>query len=487
MKLSQVIKCLKDSGEMDVFTNDPEIRGVEMDSRKVGKGSLFVAIKGFQTDGHHFIGQAVENGAAAVVGEEALELNVPYIKVTDSRTSLGKLASCFYDRPSRKHKIIGITGTNGKTTTAYILKHILETAGRTCSLLGTVSNIINNREYKTSNTTPDALQIQKMLSKSLDEFVVMEISSHALEQSRTEGLELDYGLFTNLAHDHLDYHENMDQYFHDKKKIFTLLKDGGKGVINLYNSWGEKMAEDLQKEKIPLIMLGDEKCCSIKDVAINGRTVFILEMKGQSFEIEFPLPGHHNVYNAAMAFLTGVDLGIDPADIIKALAAFPGIPGRFETIIHPSGAKFVVDYAHTVDAFEYCLEAARQQGAERIFQIYGFRGGRDQSKRMDMIKASAKYCHKFYLTADDLNDESEDEMISQLHRLNKEFGRGKGEVIPDRTLAIQKAWREAGENDWIFITGKGPEAYQKPFALPAESDLETLKLLLESGRKQAVL
>lgn len=247
------------------------------------------------------------------------------------------------------------------------------------------------------------------------------------------------------------------------------------------------MAEDLQKENLPLIMLGDEKCCSIKDVAINGRTVFILEMKGQSFEIEFPLPGHHNVYNAAMAFMTAVDLGIDPADIIKALAAFPGIPGRFETILHPAGAKFVVDYAHTVDAFEYCLEAAREQGAERIFQIYGFRGGRDQSKRMDMIKASAKYCHKFYLTADDLNEESEGEMISQLHWLNKEFGCGKGEVIPDRTLAIQKAWREARENDWIFITGKGPEAYQKPFALPAESDLETLKLLLESGRKQAVL
>ncbi|MCU1804843.1 UDP-N-acetylmuramoyl-L-alanyl-D-glutamate--2,6-diaminopimelate ligase [Cytobacillus firmus] len=486
MKLSQVINCLKDSGEMGVLTDDPDITGIEMDSRKVGKGSLFVAIKGFQADGHDFIGQAVENGAAAVVGEDAIELNVPYIKVTDSRTGLGKLANCFYDHPSRKHKIIGITGTNGKTTTAYILKHILETAGRTCSLLGTVSNIINNKEYKTCNTTPDALQIQKMLSKSHDEFVVMEISSHALEQSRTEGLELDYGLFTNLAHDHLDYHDSMDQYFYDKKKIFTLLKEDGKGVVNLYNSWGEKMAEHLQNEKIPLIMLGDEKCCSIKDTAINGKTVFILEVRGKSFEIEFPLPGHHNVYNAAMAFLTGIDLGIDPEDMTKALASFPGIPGRFEMIIHPSGAKFVVDYAHTVDAFEYCLDTAKQQGAERIFQIYGFRGGRDQSKRVDMIKVSAKYCHKFYLTADDLNDECENEMLSQLISLNKEYGDGKGEVIPDRTLAIRKAWAEAKENDWIFITGKGPEAYQQSFALPADNDLETLKLL-KTGRKQAVL
>lgn len=487
MKLSQVINCLKDSGEMGEPSNDPNITGIEMDSRKVGKGSLFVAIKGFQADGHDFIGQAVENGAAAVLGEEAIELTVPYIQVTDSRICLGKLASCFYDRPSRKHKIIGITGTNGKTTTAYILKHILETAGRTCSLLGTVSNIINNKEYRTSNTTPDALQIQKMLSESHDEFVVMEISSHALEQSRTEGLELDYALFTNLAHDHLDYHENMDQYFYDKKKIFTLLKEGCKGVVNLYNTWGEKMAEHLQNEKIPMIMLGEQKCCSIKVTAINGKTVFTLEVRGESYEIEFPLPGHHNVYNAAMAFLTGFDLGVDPKDMIKALALFPGIPGRFEMIIHPSGAKFVVDYAHTVDAFEYCLDTARQQGARRIFQIYGFRGGRDQSKRVDMIKASAKYCHKFYLTADDLNDECESEMLSQLNSLNKEYGDGKGEVIADRTLAIRKAWAEAKGNDWIFITGKGPEAYQKAFVLPAKNDLETLKLLLETGSKQAVL
>ncbi|WP_394136778.1 UDP-N-acetylmuramoyl-L-alanyl-D-glutamate--2,6-diaminopimelate ligase [Cytobacillus oceanisediminis] len=487
MRLSQVMKCLKDSGEMDLFTNDPEITGIEMDSRHVGKGSLFVAIKGFQADGHSFIEQAVKNGAAAVVGEEDLQMDIPYIRVADSRTSLGKLASCFYSHPSKEHKIVGITGTNGKTTTSYILKHILETAGRTCSLLGTVSYVINNKVYKPTNTTPDALQIQKMLSESMDEFVVMEISSHALEQSRTEGLQIDYGLFTNLAHDHLDYHKNMDSYFNDKKKIYSLLKKEGKAVVNLYNSWGEKMAEDLQKENLPLMMLGDENCCSIEDVQLNGKTVFILKMNDKRYKIKFPLPGYHNVYNAAMAFLTGMDMGLDPDDMIKSLASFPGIPGRFETITHPTGAKFVVDYAHTKDAFEYCLETARQQGADRIFHIYGFRGGRDQSKREEMIKVSARYSNQFYLTADDLNDETEEKMIGELHWLNEQFGNGKGQVIADRTLAIQKAWQQAKKNDWIFITGKGPESYKKPFKLPAESDLETLKFLQESGRHQGVI
>lgn len=487
MRLSQVIECLKDSGEMDSFTIDPEIAGIEMDSRNVGKGSLFVAIKGFQADGHSFIGQAVQNGAAAVIGEEDLQLDIPYIRVADSRISLGKLASCFYGHPSKKHKIVGITGTNGKTTTSYILKHILETAGRTCSLLGTVSNVINNEVYKPTNTTPDALQIQKMLSESNDEFVVMEISSHALEQSRTEGLEIDYGLFTNLAHDHLDYHKNMDTYFNDKKKIFSLLKDEGKAIVNLYNSWGEKMAEELKKDKIMLIMLGDENCCSIENVDMNGKTVFTLRIKEKNYNIQFSLPGYHNVYNAAMAFLTGMDMGLKPEVMIKALASFPGIPGRFETITHPNGAKFIVDYAHTKDAFEYCLETAKQQGAERIFHIYGFRGGRDQSKREEMIKVSAKYSTQFYLTVDDLNDEKEEDMINDLKDLNERFGSGKGQVIYDRTLAIKKAWQQAKKGDWVFITGKGPESYKNRFELPTASDLETLKFLQESDRKLGVV
>lgn len=486
MRLSRVIKCLKDSGEMDFFNRDPEITGLEMDSRSVGKGSLFVAIKGFQSDGHSFIEQAVQNGAAAVVGEKDLELEIPYIRVKDSRVSLGMLASCFYDHPSRKHKIVGITGTNGKTTTSYILKHMLESAGRTCSLLGTVSYVINNEVYKPTNTTPDALQIQKLLKRSRDEFVVMEISSHALEQSRTEGLEIDYGLFTNLAHDHLDYHKDMDSYFNDKKKIFSLLKENGKAIVNLYNSWGKRMADEL-KNNTPTIMIGDGAKCSIEDVQLNRKSVFVIRINGERYKIHFPLPGFHNVYNAAMAFVTGHDLGLKPDAMIKALKTFPGVPGRFETLAHPTGAKFIVDYAHTKDAFEYCLETARQQGAERIIHIYGFRGGRDHSKRKEMIKVSSKYSDQFYLTVEDLNDETEEEMINELHRLNTQFGDGKGQVISDRTLAIQKAWEQAEKNDWIFITGKGPEVYKNCFALPAKSDLETLKLLQESGSCEGVV
>ncbi|MEW8972437.1 MAG: UDP-N-acetylmuramoyl-L-alanyl-D-glutamate--2,6-diaminopimelate ligase, partial [Mesobacillus sp.] len=487
--LTKVLEAL--GGSVKKYKNDadPVLTGIQMDSRKVKPGDLFVAIKGFQIDGHKFITQAMDNGAAAVIGENELELEIPYIQVFDSRQALGRAASAFYDHPSRNHTVIGVTGTNGKTTVSYILRHILESAGKSCSLLGTVSYIINNEVYKPSNTTPDALQIQELIYKSKDEFVVLEVSSHALKQYRIEGLELDYGLFTNLSHDHLDYHPTIEDYFEAKTLMYNYMKKEGSAVVSRLGEWGDKLSSILRAKDIPVYSLGYDDCHDLKieDIKLNGETRFDIKMGGITYPLTFPSPGLHNVYNAALAFLTAVKIGISPDAITEALKTFPGVPGRFEMISHPEGATFIVDYAHTKDAIEYCLQAAHEHEAVKVKHIFGFRGERDKTKREHMVKASAAMSDEFTLTFDDLNGISEDEMAKELQDLNVRFGKNKGKVITDRTLAIQNAWENAQSGEWILITGKGPEEYQSMYELPTTTDKETLLYLKKMQNKEKII
>ncbi|RSK54445.1 UDP-N-acetylmuramoyl-L-alanyl-D-glutamate--2,6-diaminopimelate ligase [Bacillus canaveralius] len=488
MRLSQLLQHLYGRAHLsDMNFCDAEVFGIEMDSRQVRPGDIFIAISGYASDGHSFIDDAVNRGAVAVIGEKELQTAVPYFQVIDSRKALGKLSSFFYGMPAQKHKIIGITGTNGKTTVAYMLRHILETAGQTCSMLGTVSYIINNEKYKPTNTTPDSLQLQRLLSLSNDEFVVLEISSHALSQHRVEGLEIDYGVFTNLGHDHLDYHHSMNDYFLSKCSMFSHLKESGKAVINRLNEWGDKLAGLLKTDDIPVITLGNSHndYLRIENIRLNGRTRFTLDYQGRKYEVSLQYPGLHNVHNAAIAFLAASDIGIDPETSFAALESFKGVPGRFEVIEHPEGAKFIIDYAHTDDAIEYCLQAARQQGATKITHIYGFRGARDRTKRESMIAASVKLSDRFIMTFDDLNGEEEHKMEQELIHLNMLYGNGKGEVLPDRTLAIQKAWSTAKKGEWVFITGKGPEEYERPFTLPVKSDKDACEYLLDGFKEKA--
>ncbi|WNF24213.1 UDP-N-acetylmuramoyl-L-alanyl-D-glutamate--2,6-diaminopimelate ligase [Mesobacillus jeotgali] len=489
MRLTKVLEAL--GGSVKKYKNDadPVLTGIQMDSRKVKPGDLFVAIKGFQIDGHKFITQAMDNGAAAVIGENELELEIPYIQVFDSRQALGRAASAFYDHPSRNHTVIGVTGTNGKTTVSYILRHILESAGKSCSLLGTVSYIINNEVYKPSNTTPDALQIQELIYKSKDEFVVLEVSSHALKQYRIEGLELDYGLFTNLSHDHLDYHPTIEDYFEAKTLMYNYMKKEGSAVVSRLGEWGDKLSSILRAKDIPVYSLGYDDCHDLKieDIKLNGETRFDIKMGGITYPLTFPSPGLHNVYNAALAFLTAVKIGISPDAITEALKTFPGVPGRFEMISHPEGATFIVDYAHTKDAIEYCLQAAHEHEAVKVKHIFGFRGERDKTKREHMVKASAAMSDEFTLTFDDLNGISEDEMAKELQDLNVRFGKNKGKVITDRTLAIQNAWENAQSGEWILITGKGPEEYQSMYELPTTTDKETLLYLKKMQNKEKII
>jgi UDP-N-acetylmuramoyl-L-alanyl-D-glutamate--2,6-diaminopimelate ligase len=238
-------------------------------------------------------------------------------------------------------------------------------------------------------------------------------------------------------------------------------------------------------KQIPVFSIGYDDIHNLKigEIILNGQTKFDIILDNVFYSLTFPSPGLHNVYNAAMAFLTAVKIGIDPVVIIAALESFPGVPGRFEMIPHPEGATFIVDYAHTKDAIEYCLQAAREHDAVKVKHIFGFRGERDKTKREHMIKASASLSDEFILTFDDLNGVSEEEMLKELKELNEKFGRNKGQIIADRTLAIQNAWRTAKKGEWILITGKGPEEYQSMYELPSTSDKETLLYLQKTSNR----
>lgn len=456
------------------------INSIQFDSRKIKMGDLFVAISGYDTDGHHYIEQAVARGASAVVGERHItDLEVPYFQTEDSRKALAHLASHFYGHPSKKHIMIGVTGTNGKTTTAYLLKHMIEKSGRTCSLFGTVNNMINNEIIESKNTTPDPLELQSLLAQSKDEVVIMEVSSHGIQQQRIEGVLFDIAIFTNLSHDHLDYHDSLRDYFNVKAKLFDQLKDNGVSIVASHNEWGKKLEQKLKDADLQVFTFGSNQSDDIQLVNVCTEYFPLVKVKhGDTHHfLEMPLPGLHNVWNTMGALLTLNHIGITIRDAASTFPSFPGVPGRFEAFTHPSGATFVVDYAHTEDAIEYCYQTANRENADRIVHILGFRGNRDVTKRKDIVSLCSSVCSQLILTFDDLNGVSPEHMIQELEELNEEVAAGSALIIPDRTEAIQYAWKQAKEGDWVFITGKGQESYKQSFMLPASTDKETIQLL----------
>ncbi|QUG42009.1 UDP-N-acetylmuramoyl-L-alanyl-D-glutamate--2,6-diaminopimelate ligase [Psychrobacillus sp. INOP01] len=451
-----------------------EIKGLAFNSSKVEQNFIFVAIRGTLTDGHTFIEDAILNGACVVIGEENLiSIGVPYIRVANSRKALGLLANIFYENPTQNKIMIGITGTNGKTTTSYMLKHILESVGISCSLFGSVSTIINGIENESTHTTADAVTLNQLLARCNDHVVIMEVSSHGLVQSRVEGLRFDYCIFTNLEHEHLDYHENMESYYLAKQSLFNYLKPHGIAVINSDSSCGERLCTyvtSLNKEVIkingkkPSYTVNDEELISLKDPI-------------QSYSLNSRMKGKHNLENASLAFSTAISLNIDPLNIERSLENFSGVPGRFELFQHPAGATCIVDYAHTGNAFSHILETASLYNPQRIIHIFGFRGNRDVQKRKNMVQISLEKCHLCILTFDDLNGVPSEQMIQDLYALDP---LNRCIIIPDRTLAIQYAWEKAKNNDFIVITGKGIENYQQSFSLPTASDIHTLNYLNDS-------
>lgn len=472
MKLETLLKPL--GIHISVEDESIDIKGLAFNSSKVEQNYLFVAVRGTETNGHMYIEDAIKNGACVVIGEENYtSIGVPYIQVDNSRKTLGWLASRFYANPTQHKIMIGITGTNGKTTTSYMLKHILESAGISCALFGSVSIIINGIETESTHTTVDALTFNQLLTKSNDDVVIMEVSSHGLVQSRVEGLHFDYCIFTNLEHEHLDYHENMESYFKAKQSLFQHLKPSGVAVINAESSWGERLCTYVTSLNKEVIKVNG----SAATYRVQDHQLISLKAPVQSYSLNSRMKGRHNLENASLAFSTAISMNINSLNIERALENFNGVPGRFELFQHPTGATCIVDYAHTRNAFSHILETANLYNPQRIIHVFGFRGNRDVQKRKTMVHISLEKCHLCILTFDDLNGVPSQQMIQDLYDLDP-FNRCI--IIPDRTLAIQFAWVNARHNDLIVITGKGIENYEQNFRLPTSSDLHTLHYLNDS-------
>ncbi|RIX45832.1 UDP-N-acetylmuramoyl-L-alanyl-D-glutamate--2,6-diaminopimelate ligase [Paenibacillus nanensis] len=465
-----------------ILSTDVEVTGIQFHSGKVKQGEIFVAIPGMKSDGHDFIEQAIESGAAAIVGEKPFSgLPVPYFQVTDAREALAQLTAQYYDHPSRRHIMIGITGTNGKTTTAYLLKHIIECSGLRCSLIGSVVNSINGHDIPSLQTTPDVLQLQKWLAESQDEVVVMEVSSHGIHQKRILGITFDYVIFTNLSHDHLDYHGSIDTYYLTKQQLFDHLKPQGEAVISSLGFWGQRLLDHLlsTNKKVKTFGGSENNDLHIAPAYSASTEEFRFCDGTHTATIKIPLPGTYNAWNVGAAWLTGLQLGIRSERIQQALSSFPGAPGRFEMIPHPIGAKFIIDYAHTPDGFEQFLKTLHGQKESRIVHIFGFRGNGDPSKRRIMLDISVVWSDEVILTLDNLGGRDKESMLLELQEMIQRTGASKCKLIEDRTKAIEYAWLHAREGDQIAITGKGRENYDQSFELPSRTDPETLDYLLQ--------
>lgn len=476
MKLKSLIEEINTASKVNYETANLTVTGIADSSDNVSQGYIFVAINGFNQDGHQFILEAIEKGACLIVGEsEITDLTVPYIQVENSRKVLGIIASKFYGNPSNQKLMIGITGTNGKTTTSYILKHILESNGKSCSLIGTIQNEINGQVKKSTNTTPSSLDLHKLISESKDEVVIVEVSSHGLSQYRVQGIAFDFCLFTNLEHEHLDYHPSMEDYFQTKMLLFDHLKEGGQAIVNTDNHWGKRLAKSLQGKGIDVNSIGQSTINKVRILYFNVKnsTVFV-EDRDEVNLVFSPMHGIHNMYNTLMAYVSARKVGLSEDSIIESVSNFQGVEGRFEKTKLSNGATIVVDYAHTAEAILNCLTTAKRYGAERVIHIFGFRGDRDQSKRQEMLAVTSNISDQYILTLDDLNSVPQSEMIETLDSLNSLFGNEKGLIIPDRTLAIKWAIEHSNPEDWIIITGKGHETYQQNYRLQTDSDKGTV-------------
>jgi UDP-N-acetylmuramoyl-L-alanyl-D-glutamate--2,6-diaminopimelate ligase len=472
--LRQLLVALR--GQVEVFEERGDVsclvHAITDDSRAVTRGSLFVVVKGERVDGHGFIEQAINAGAAAVVAQASVASgSVPFVRVADSRKALGILGSRFHGDPSAQLKMIGVTGTNGKTTTTYLCKALLEGIGRRVGLIGTVGYQIGQETLPASHTTPGALDLQELLAKMVEgglTTAVMEVSSHALALDRTSGCEYDVAVFTNLTQDHLDFHHTMDEYFEAKLGLFTGLaggqKSGKRALVNVDDPrgtairtaspvpvWGYAIQSqaDLKAERVSLSLTG---------------TTFTAATPAGSFAVESRLVGEHNVYNLLGAIGVALHDGATSDQIREAAAHITNVPGRFERISSGQDFTVVVDYAHTEDALLRLLTAAQALKTDRIITLFGCGGDRDRGKRPKMGRVAVEYSDVVILTSD--NPRTEDPMAI-LHEVEvgvrdalQRRSHVQYHLVPDRREAIVVAIREARMGDMVLIAGKGHEDYQ---------------------------
>ena len=442
-----------------------EIGGISYDSRTIKPGDLFVAISGMQMDGHDFVEEAVNKGASAVLVERHFSnLDLPQVVTENTRYALGLVSANFYDHPHRKLRVLGVTGTNGKTTTTYLVKSVLEQAGYKVGLIGTIQSIIGDRALESGRTTPESLDLQRLFSKMVDEgtdFAIMEVSSHALDLHRTAGVTFAGTLFTNLSQDHLDFHPTMDAYFAAKAKLF--LSQECPAVLNVDDPWGVKL-QVLNPSRALTYGVAEGADFRAENIQLeNGGVSYILNTEAGQIPINLQLTGHFNVYNslgaAALCFSQGVSL-----EAIKAgLQALSGVPGRFEKVENDRGLNVVVDYAHTPNGLENILYSGRELTPDgRLIVVFGAGGDRDKSKRPLMGAVAARLADVIIITSDNPRSEEPTAICSSIEKgLLQTNSLVTYEIIVDRRTAIERAVEIATPDDLVIVAGKGHETYQE--------------------------
>ncbi|GAW92149.1 UDP-N-acetylmuramoyl-L-alanyl-D-glutamate--2,6-diaminopimelate ligase [Calderihabitans maritimus] len=446
------------------------VKGIHYDSRQIKEGYLFVAIEGFRVDGHRFIPDALERGAVALVVEKpvAVPEGVTCLLVKDSRRALSALSAAYFDYPSRHLNLIGVTGTNGKTTTTHLIEAILQQAGEKVGLLGTIVNRIGDRELPAVHTTPESLDLQALLAQMVEEevaYAVMEVSSHALALDRTVDCEYDVGVFTNLSQDHLDFHQNMQEYLKAKGKLFASLGSGVKKrkKYAVINADDPQSAYLRQITSVPVVTYGlrEESDVQAKNIDVGTKGVrFQVVSPSGEFPLNLKLTGKFTVYNALAAVAVGMQEGIPEEEIKQALEGVTGVAGRFELVDCGQEFAVVVDYAHTPDGLKNLLETAREMTKGRIITVFGCGGDRDRGKRPLMGEVAARYSDFCIVTSDNPRSEEPEAIIQDIIPGVEKITRENYKIIVDRYQAIREAIAMARRDDMVIIAGKGHETYQ---------------------------
>jgi UDP-N-acetylmuramoyl-L-alanyl-D-glutamate--2,6-diaminopimelate ligase len=448
---------------------DVACTGVAYDSRRVDPGAVFVALSGQKADGAMFAPQAIASGAAAVVAERAAEsaAGVPWVVVADARLALALLAAEFAGHPSRRMKVVGITGTNGKTTTSYVIQSIFEAAGIRCGLMGTVTYRIGDREIAATRTTPEAPEVQGFMRQMLDAgcgACVMEVSSHALALRRVDGIRFAAGVFTNLTRDHLDFHQDMESYFAAKRRLFEMLPADAPAVINVDDPRGATLVGAGGRPITYAVNREADVTPGPLNYGLSGLEFDVRSPRGTA-HVTSKLVGKPNVYNILAAAGTAAALSLPIEAIEQGLRTLPGVPGRFELASTPSDdITVVVDYAHTDDALRNLLETARPLASRKLITIFGAGGDRDKTKRPLMGMVAARLSDVVVITSDNPRGEDPLRIIDEVKRgAEPEMRQGNAEVIaiPDRREAITQAIERASGGDVLLIAGKGHEKYQE--------------------------
>lgn len=463
MKLNKILNgctILGHKGDMDV-----DITSVCLDSRKVGPGSLFIAVKGYALDGHSFIGKAIGQGAAAIVYDdgaavEGLETDATLIQVESSRHECAPIAANFYDHPSEKLTLVGITGTNGKTTTVTLLYRMFTALGYNCGLLSTIANYVGDRCTEAANTTADPLTINSLLNEMVNagcEYCFMEVSSIGVEQERVAGLHFKAGIFSNLTHDHLDYHKTFAEYLRCKKLFFDNLDKDATAITNIDDRNGMVMMQNTPAKVLTYSCrsMADHTCRIIEE-NFDG-----MQLQIDGADVWVRLIGRHNAYNMLAIYSCAVALGAKPEEILVALSTLKAAPGRLENLTGPHDLSVIIDYAHTPDALENVLRTLRDICPEReLVCLFGCGGDRDKTKRPEMGAIAGKYADRIFVTSDNSRSENTADIMADIKAGMDIKSRAKSLFIEDRETAIRTAVMTAKQGSTILLAGKGHETYQ---------------------------